>query len=75
MARLTDEERRELRELAAGAALRQDLRLVSDRRRRLFQRRGQADIDLLVAFLVEFNEMIDHRPKPFKKIVARDMKL
>jgi hypothetical protein len=75
MAGLTDEERRELKELAASAALREDLHTLARRRVRHFWRDGQVDIDQALAFLIEFNEMINHQPKPFKAIIDRDMRL
>ena len=75
MAVLTEEERRELQELAASPALREDLQTLARRRARHFWRDGQVDIDLVLAFLTEFNEMINHQPKPFKAIIDHDMRL
>ena len=75
MAILSEQERRELKELAASPALREDLQTLARRRSRHFFRNGRVDVDLVVAFLTEFNEMINHRPKPFKKIMDQNMKL
>jgi hypothetical protein len=75
MAVLTEEERRELKELAASLALREDLQTLARRRARHFVRNGQVDVDLAVAFLTEINEMINHQPKPFKAIIDGDMRL
>lgn len=75
MAGLTEEERRELKELAVSPALREDLQTLARRRRRHFRRDGQVDLDLVLAFLIEFNEMIDHQPKPFKAIIDAEMRL
>jgi hypothetical protein len=75
MAILSEQERRELKELAASPALREDLQTLARRRSRHFFRNGQVDVDLVVAFLTEFNDMINHRPKPFKKIIDRNLKL
>jgi hypothetical protein len=75
MGNLTEEERRELKELAASPALREDLRTLARRRARHFFRDGQVDLDLVLAFLTEFNEMINHQPKPFQAILDQDMKL
>jgi hypothetical protein len=71
----TEEERRELKELAASAALREDMQTLGRRRACHFRRDGRVDIDLVVTFLTEFNEMINHQPKPFKAIIDRDMRL
>jgi hypothetical protein len=75
MAVLTEAERRELRELAASASLREDMQTLSRLSVRHFFRDGEVDVDLVVAFFDEFNEMIDHQPKPFKPIIERDMRL
>jgi hypothetical protein len=75
MAVLTEEERRELKELAASPVLREDLQTLSRLRARHFIVDGRVDLDRVMAFLTEFNEMIHHQPKPFKKILDHDMKL
>ena len=75
MALLTEQERQELKELAASPALREDLQTLARRRSYHFFRDGRVDVDLVVAFLTEFNDMINHRPKPFKKIIDLNMKL
>jgi hypothetical protein len=75
MAILTDQERRELKRLAASPALREDLQTLARLQARSFWREGRVDIDQVVTFLTEFNEMINHQPKPFKIISNRDMRL
>ncbi len=75
MAVLTEQERRELKELAASPSLREDLQTLSRLRSHHFIFAGRVDLDRVVAFLTDFNEMINHQPKPFKKIIDHDMKL
>ena len=75
MAVLTDQERRELEELAASASLREDLQGLSRCRFRHFIREGRVNVDQVVTFSTDFNEMIKHQPKPFKKIIDHNMKL
>lgn len=36
---------------------------------------GKVDMDKLVDFLTQYNEFINHNPRPFKKIIDKDMKL
>ena len=36
---------------------------------------GKIDMDRLLEFLTEYNEFINHKPKPFKPMVDREMKL
>lgn len=75
MAVLTEEERQELKALVASPSIRGDLQILSRRRARHFIVDGQVDLDRVVAFLTEFNELINHQPKPFKKIIDHTMKL
>jgi hypothetical protein len=75
MAILTEQDRRELKELANSPTLREDLQTPARGRSRHFFRGGKVDVDLVVAFLTELNEMIDHQPKPFKAIRDGDMRL
>jgi hypothetical protein len=75
MANLSEEERQELKELAASPTLKEDLQTLARRRTRHFWRDGQVDLDRALAFLMEFNEMINHQPKNFKAIIDRDMRL
>jgi hypothetical protein len=75
MAILSEAECQELKELAASPSLRDDLRNLARRQAGHFLRDGEVDLDLVVAFLTEFNEMIDHQPKPFKQISDENMKL
>ncbi len=75
MAILTEQERQELKRLAASPSLREDLQTLARLRVRSIWREGRVDVDLAVTFLTEFNEMINHQPKPFKEIMDRDMRL
>jgi hypothetical protein len=50
MAVLTEQERRELKELAASPSLREDLQVLSRLSFRHFFRGGEVDLDLVVAF-------------------------
>jgi hypothetical protein len=36
---------------------------------------GEIDLNRLVEFLTEFNEFINHEPKPFRRIIDKNMKL
>ncbi len=39
------------------------------------ERDGKVDADAHIEFLNQFNEFINHEPKPFRKIIDRVMKL
>ena len=73
MAFFTEEERRELKELAASQLYGKTCRPW--RALPHFLRDGRVDVDRVLAFLTEFNEMINHQPKPFKAIIDHDMRL
>jgi hypothetical protein len=51
MAILTDQERRELKRLAASPALREDLQTLARLQARSFWREGRVDVDQVVTFL------------------------
>ena len=36
---------------------------------------GEVDLDRFITFLTEYNEFINHKPKPFKPMIDRIMKL
>lgn len=72
---LTDEEKKEMIELARSAQLRDDMRRVREQRHNPFTSGGEVDLDSVVEFLNEFNAFIGHEPRPFRRIVDRDMRL
>lgn len=72
---LNDEERKELLDIARSSKLRQDLRKVLKNRHNPFIVNGNVDIDHLLTFLNEYNYFINHTPRPFRKIIDRDIRL
>ena len=72
---LSDEEKRELLDIARSSKLREDFRRLSENRHNPFVVDGVVDMDRLLTFLTEYNAFVNHRPKPFRKIVDRDMRL
>ena len=75
MAKLNDTERKELLGMAASSGLRHDMRLLRRTRHNPVLLDGRMDLDRLIAFLTEYNEFINHEPKPFARMVERDMKM
>ncbi len=72
---LNDEQKKELLAFAKSSKLRQDLRQVSKNRHNPFIVNGNVDLDCLLTFLNEYNYFINHTPKPFRKIIDRDVRL
>ena len=66
---------KELLEFAGSDAFRRDLDMLGKRWLNPFFKNGVVDIDGYLHFLAEFNEFINHAPKPFEPMIDRDMKL
>ncbi len=66
---------REFVELANSESFRKDMDAVRRNRHNPFVRNGIVDVDAYLDFVAEFNEFINHEPKPFKRIIDRDMRL
>lgn len=65
----------EIRDLARSGSLKQDMETVTESRQNPFIKAGQIDVDAFIAFVSEFNEFINHQPKPFQPIRDADMRL
>ena len=72
---LNNEEKKELKELVQSSKLRQDLRRVRDFRHNPFMVNGNVDIDRLLVFLTEYNSFINHKLKPFHRIIDNEFRL
>ena len=68
-------EQEELRRLAQSSSLQNDMKYIASHRHNPLIVEGNVDLDRLITFLTEYNEFINHNPKPFKPIIDRIMKL
>ena len=75
MAIISKQEKEEMLRLAASSSLREDMAYLSDHRHNPVIVDGKIDLDRLIEFLTQFNEFINHKPKPFKPMIDRVMKL
>jgi hypothetical protein len=75
MGKLSKKEKEELQRVAASALLRKDMQYLSANRFNPLIDGHEIDMDRLLIFLTEYNEFINHSPKPFKPIIDRIMKL
>ncbi|BCB96598.1 hypothetical protein JZK55_15200 [Dissulfurispira thermophila] len=75
MAKLSNQEKAELLKLASSTSMREDMRYISNHRHNPVMIDGNIDLDRLIEFLTQFNEFMNHKPKPFKPIIDRDMRL
>lgn len=72
---ISENEKKEFLRLADSKSLKEDMRYLSEHRHNPVILDGEVDIDRWVLFLNEFNEFINHEPKPFKPMIDKDMRL
>jgi hypothetical protein len=65
----------ELRELAQSEKLKSDMATVARTRHNHLLQNGEVNVDAYTDFVTAFNEFINHQPKPFKRIIDRNMRL
>jgi hypothetical protein len=75
MAVLSETERLELLRLSKDSSFRKDMEYLSSHRHNPVLVNGAYDMDRLIEFLTQFNEFINHQPKPFRPMIDKDMKL
>ncbi len=75
MGKLSKQEKEELQRGAASALFRKDMQHLSANRFNPLIAGQNIDMDRLLVFLTEYNEFINHSPKPFKPIIDKIMKL
>lgn len=66
---------REMLELARSGSFRADMQILEMRSKSPFAMGDRIDLDAYVEFVTQFNEFINHRPKPFRKMIDKDMRL
>ena len=72
----SEEMKKELRELAESEAFRKDMETVRANRHNPFIKEdGTVDVDAYLEFLDDYNEFINHEPRPFRRIIDKDMRL
>ncbi|RME66675.1 MAG: hypothetical protein D6778_04365 [Nitrospirae bacterium] len=61
--------------IVAGLGTSEDIEHLRRNRHNPFLKEGKVDIEAYLQFVTEFNEFINHAPKPFRRIIDRDMRL
>ena len=61
--------------MARSESFRNDMEAVRLGRLHAFVKDSVVDVDAYIAFVTEFNEFIGHKPKPFRQIIDKDMRL
>lgn len=73
--KLSRDVEKELLELTRSEALMKDMETIAAQRHNPFIKDGIVDVDAYLEFLQEFNEFINHEPKPFQPMIDKDMRL
>jgi hypothetical protein len=66
---------KELVMLGRSEELRADMDKLKSTWQSPFISNGKIDADLYIEFVSQFNEFINHQPKPFRPMIEKDMKL
>jgi hypothetical protein len=70
-----EEEKSELRALAASESMRADSVRLRATRPNPFMVEGKVDCDRVMEFLTDYNEFLNHPMKPQRTIIEKNMKL
>jgi hypothetical protein len=73
--KLSSEAEKELINLAESETFKNDMELLRLRWQAPFIKAGKVDVDAYIEFVQQFNEFINHQPKPFKLMIDKDMRL
>jgi hypothetical protein len=71
---LSIKEQEELLRLSQSSSLQNDMKYIAAHRHNPLIVDGKVDLDRFITFLTEYNEFINHKPKPFKPMIDRIMK-
>lgn len=72
---LSKEAQAEIRNLAHSKDLQKDMAAVAASRHNPFLKEGEVDVDAYIEFVSSYNEFINHEPKPFKRMIDKDVRL
>jgi hypothetical protein len=73
--RLSKEAEKEMIEFSRSEDFRSDIESLRSTWKIHFVHNGTVDVDGYIEFVTQFNEFINHRPKLFKPMIDRDMRL
>lgn len=75
MTRIPERAEREFKKFSEDASLRRDMEILNAQKVNPFFKNGKIDVDAYIEFVTQFNEFINHQPKPFRRIIDRDCRL
>jgi len=72
---VSDKSQKELLKQSKSVAFKKDMDIVTGGRHNPFVKNGRVDVDAYIEFVTQYNEFINHQPKPFRRMIDNDMKL
>jgi hypothetical protein len=73
--KLSENAKKELFELSQSLSFKKDMDRITTTRYNPFFSDGKVNADAYIEFVNQFNEFINHSPKPFKPMIEKEMKL
>lgn len=73
--RISEKSRKELIKASKSSSIKKDMRQISVNSSNPFLKNGKPDAEAYIEFVNQFNDFINHAPKPFKPIIEKDFKL
>ena len=65
---------KEFLKLSSFDSFRKDMNKIRSQRHNPFFKNGKVDVDAYIDFVTQYNEFINHSPKPFKPIKDDDLR-
>ncbi len=75
MIKISKKAEKEFKKFSELHSFRKDMDMIASSRHQPFLKDGKVDVDAYIEFVTQFNEFINHTPKPFKRIIDKDMRL
>lgn len=72
---VSDKSQEELLKYSQSVAFKKDMNTVAGGKHNPFIKNGRVDADAYIEFVTQYNEFVNHKPKPFIRIIDRDMRL
>ena len=72
---VSDKSQEELLKHSQSVAFKNDMKIIAGQRHNPFIKNGNVDVDAYIEFVTQYNEFINHQPKPFRRMIDNDMKL
>lgn len=73
--KVSEKAEKELVEFAVSTEFRRDMEMLRVISQSPFVKDGRIDVDAYLEFVQQFNEFINHQPKPLKPMIDKVMKL